>query len=587
MSKRKVTPLNFAYLGEDGGSPTRDGIVTAMTSYGILIFEEEEVDLFSNALNETEETIDVFIINESDFKDKASQEELRKLIPELSFRFPDSRLFIIVNEHNLSEYETLMADEQHSNIIVHKLSEIGKFKNRKQTGVQIGTMFNYTPEEVEKIFTIHAPKIAEKEAKNKETNKTDINIRYKKEKYSNINSKEVKENNKQEANEKEMQMDSKEAEIPTKKEKSPMDEVSAIVNVKYPQSISNSDLIRLLLVDEGQKQEMLERGEEILHISSIFPIQILPEAEKKQIKIKVKKRVEKHLPIFTNPLSQISFLQNKRIAIANLLPGSGSTFVTHNLAIAIAKHFSNSPVVLEGLNQYPVLFKKLRKTKPRAWHCWYDLIRKGKEIHKNKLWETYGVHWIPQHPTSLIDLNEKDSQGYMYEHALEVYQLASSLSLLLVDLSSNITGGISRDLIFEDVDEVWLVMNFNPDKIEYAKSHLDLIKERVSENTEIHYILNMKPENQKTYASIEHFIEQKLLTVIPLIPDYMGNSEEEVPFPYLEDEGEYRLSAPFEPLLQRVIKKEAFKQFKKEQKEIIKHQKKKSSFLFQNILNFQ
>ncbi|MFF0828836.1 hypothetical protein ACFYU8_18575 [Brevibacillus sp. NPDC003359] len=269
-----------------------------------------------------------------------------------------------------------------------------------------------------------------------------------------------------------------------------------------------------------------------------------------------------------------SGIQEKSIAVVNLLPRSGSSFVVNNFAIALGQ--SQVAVgVLEAQQPTPQLFLRLGGLNgaPSNWESWYENVKRNKMTHRygeedysvsfiqsNLEWYKHQVYWIPYWAYTHM----QNPKGMGFLDSLAIYYTADKLPVLLIDLSYDFDAGFQR-LLLEEVDEVWVVVEPDANLLRYQEKRIKQLLGFVHTKN-VYYIVNKKFEFSDLAATLtfleqlDHRMNPEPLTSIPYSVEF-ARAEAENSFAYLYDEGKNILYTAFAPLFKRVISDSYYEDF--------------------------
>lgn len=316
---------------------------------------------------------------------------------------------------------------------------------------------------------------------------------------------------------------------------------------------------------EKSQDRISEEDEVITH--EVHIAEDIPYDTKQQAKALVKNSLYKKGSYFKIKSSLETGIKEPRsIAVLSLYSRAGSSSIVNNFAIALGQNHVATGV-LEAPQPNPHLFQRLGgvENAPAHWECWYTNVKKNRIMHRfndkefivstiddHLDWWSHKVHWIPFAPQN----RQIDHQGLGLLDSLCIYYMADKLPLLFVDLSHDIEAGFQK-LVLEEVDEVWVVLEPDPNILSYQGERIKEIA-NLTRTKKVYYIINKYYDFHKKEVILnflrdfDNYIPAEPLSYVPYCKE-MVRAEAEQTFAYLNPEGRKQLFSSFIPLFRRVL----------------------------------
>ena len=271
------------------------------------------------------------------------------------------------------------------------------------------------------------------------------------------------------------------------------------------EEVTNQVLQMLPVVEEEQEiEESVNEEEDVRPIRYVEKERII----EKEVKIKV----PEYKTVFAN-------IPTKLIIIANLSKRAGSTFLTLNLAKALA----NSKIltgVIEPPIEKPYIFDtinledRLNKTEEEESLLFYSYVHEiinGNKIMANRETIEDGIVWnIPDPRKPIIEPNE-----WKYEHMMKLLYTTKRSNVNLLDVGENIFHE-SIEPIVSEADMVILVVDPLPTEIMQNRTRLEKLFALKQQGIPVELVINRwnKGVDQKELYGT---INTKPLTHLPTI----------------------------------------------------------------------
>lgn len=344
-------------------------------------------------------------------------------------------------------------------------------------------------------------------------------------------------------------------------------DIAIIDNKNFIDDTQTKEVVNLLenkdvkvLVFDGDFEALFEQIDSILN-----ELKKEEEAEnEKNVKVNVPiKYIEKEVEIIKEVKIKeykhmYSEIESKTVGIMNLSRGAGSTFITLNLAKALAEYKILTAVIelpLEAPKIYTNIGieQKLSEDDENGYLNFFSFphaINNNEKIEKDK--ETYIDDIIFVVP----DPHKENIKGedWNFNKMLKLLNVARKAKVHLIDINNSFEHESVRDLLLEELDLLMVIIDPNPTEVILNISRLNEIKKLEKENRlNVKYIINKNNSGVKL-KELKRYIEVDILTSIPFIDNslvYNALYEGEIPYRY-EDIKE-KLNQSFVPILRELI----------------------------------
>ncbi|WP_182101712.1 hypothetical protein [Niallia taxi] len=228
------------------------------------------------------------------------------------------------------------------------------------------------------------------------------------------------------------------------------------------------------------------------------------------IKEKIVEKVIEKQKVVEIPVTKLVAFEPKKIAVASLYPRAGSSFIAGNVAEYLA--MQGVPVALaEAPTTTPYWYNYFDgvNAAPSDWKSW------GKQISENGRVEK-GTNWTLKSGLHLITHEELiPVENWAEEHVYKFIFTTQQVPIVIYDISHN-WKEITRDILFEYADNIWVVLDFDIVQTNLASERLAKLQEIYGDKIQI--IFNRCVESDKiegrfkkemgepiaTFPSIDH-----------------------------------------------------------------------------------
>lgn len=337
---------------------------------------------------------------------------------------------------------------------------------------------------------------------------------------------------------------------------------------------------------EGDFEVIFEQLDKLLSIKEEIIVEPEPEinevddtpiryVEKETIKevikeVKVIKKEYKHM---------YSEIENKSIGIMNLSRGAGSTFLTMNLAKALAEYEILTSIVELPLEQPKIYINLAIKQKLNNndkdsleylnYYSYAHEINNNGKIEKDKENYVEDIIFIVPDPNKEIITPEE----WNFNKMIKLLNATRKAKLNLIDINNSFYHESVKDLM-EEIDALLVVIDPNPTEVILNISKLEEIKNIAKEtNLKVRYIIN-KNNGGVNLKELHEYINVEILTKIPFIDiSLVYKSLYEGEFLYKYGEARETLNQAFIPIFKELLPVELILDSRKEESP-----KKKFSF---------
>ncbi|MDX8360756.1 serine/threonine-protein kinase [Cytobacillus sp. IB215316] len=247
-----------------------------------------------------------------------------------------------------------------------------------------------------------------------------------------------------------------------------------------------------------------------------------------------------------------SFIKSQKIGFVNLTMKAGSSFITTNLAKALAEN-SISVSVLEypvyklgKTHLFDMLGIELSESEKHPFTSVPHLIKENNFIDKDSIFQQYNIDW-------LVTDSRKDSiNNFSYDQLLKfMYTSRSSITLLdigSIDVSANVSNSI-KEMIYE-MDYVFVVIDPLPQEIFANQEIFNFFEDVQQKSNNIVFIFNRWNDGINTKMLGEMGIDLKKSLKVPYIdPMHVYRAHYQCQIPYEDREVREVLTEPIQQII--------------------------------------
>lgn len=246
-------------------------------------------------------------------------------------------------------------------------------------------------------------------------------------------------------------------------------------------------------------------------------------------------------------VKKYTFLGKNLIGVMNLSPFAGSTFITINLAKAIAD--LNIPVAvietpMNNSNIYDTIGVNMHMEE-NEFHCFAKTIDEDGSVPKDKECLIEGVYWYINDPEMKID----ESSEWDSFKMLKLINASRKASINLLDIGNEFNHQAMSDLIM-DLELLLVVVDPLPGAVMQSREVFEKLKVLKDEGVNVQFVFNKWNSGVDKRKILEYFALSPITYVPFVIPELVYKAIYDCHIPY----GVKKIKEILEPSYMPIIK---------------------------------